>query len=176
MKLAHVLLAILILPHCTTTASSATDVEGVVVMVGSAPGARPILEPNGPKSQVEICPGPNQDYIRQFGGTVVKATGEWDKHKVTKERCFRADAFEVTQLVKGRPAFTGTLPKKGTTPFALTTNDGRVMVLEKPSKGVLELSGKKVIMDLLPSNSTTGSGSATEPLWKVVSYMEIPER
>ncbi|MCX6127364.1 MAG: hypothetical protein NTV34_21800, partial [Proteobacteria bacterium] len=51
------LIAAISITHCTTTSSAPKDIEGVVVMVGSAPNARPVIEPDGPKSQVEICPG-----------------------------------------------------------------------------------------------------------------------
>lgn len=174
MRTFYLVLISVLVSHCTTTSTTAGEIEGVVVMVGSLPNARPVIEPNGPKSQHEVCPSDEQTYLRRFGGTFVKATGEWGEHPVTKERCFHLKSFEVVQLIKGRPSFSGTLIKSSDGLTSLDTTDGRKMVLEHPSKGVSALTGKKVIMDLLPSDKTTAGGK--DPLWKVVSYMEVPAR
>jgi hypothetical protein len=161
--------------YCTTT-SNAGEVEGVVVMVGSVPNARPVIEPNGPKSQIEICKGSEQDYLRNFGSTVVKATGDWVSSDLTKERCFMIRSFVVTQLVKGRTAYTGLL-QKDNDKYSLVPDEAtsKPMQLEHPSKGVVALAGKKLIMDLLPSSKVEVNGIQSQ-VYKVVSYMELPSR
>jgi hypothetical protein len=176
MKLSSIFLVSgLVLPSCTTTSSTAGEIEGVIVMVGSAPNARPVVEPNGPKTQLEICPGSEQDYLRQFGGIIVNGSGEWGEHPVTKERCFNLKSFVVSQLIKGRPAHIGTLQKEQDGQVVLMTEDQKKMTLERPSKGVLELVGKKVVFDLVASPKVASGGNG-EQLWKVVSYMEFPQR
>ncbi len=161
------------LTSCTTTSSTASEIEGVVAMVGSAPNARPIVEPNGPKSQLEVCKGKEQDLLRKLGGTIVKASGEWSTDKLTKERCFAISSVKVTQLVKGRPAFIGNLSKDADGIVTLSSEEGKDMVLEHPAKGVIALVGKKVIMDLVPSVAVNEKKEG-KTLWKVVTYLEHP--
>jgi hypothetical protein len=172
---AALFLSAFVFPGCTTTSSAAGEIEGVVVMVGSVPNARPVVEPNGPKTQLEICPGAEQDYLRRFGGIIISGTGQWSEHPVTKERCFQLKSFAVSQLIKGRPAHVGMLQKENGGQIVLLNQEQKRMTLEHPSKGLLELVGKKVVLDLLASPKAVSGGSG-EQLWKVVSYMEFPER
>lgn len=170
----------LLMVSCTTTNSSSANtnlppidgVEGVVTMVGSSPNARPVIESFNPQSQTEICPGSQRDYLGKFTGTIVKVKGDWGKSKITKEKCYDIKTIEVSQVVKGRPAYVGMLTKKADQTF-LTTLDGKVMVLESPTSGVAGLVGKKVILDMLPS-SNQNPKKGGDPLWKVVTYMEYP--
>ena len=169
------LVAAMFLTHCTTTSSAPKDIEGVVVMVGSAPNARPVIEPDGPKSQIEICPGAEEGFLRRFGGTIIKGEGEASTHPITKERCFLLKSFHVTQLIKGRPAYIGNLIKDTGGNIVLETLDGKKMTIEQPSKGITDLTGKKILIDLLSSPKAAQNGASGQ-LWKVVSYMEFPAR
>ncbi|MCX6127365.1 MAG: hypothetical protein NTV34_21805, partial [Proteobacteria bacterium] len=109
------------------------------------------------------------------GGTIIKGEGEGSTHPVTKERCFLLKSFQVTQLIKGRPAYIGNLTKDANGGIVLETLDGIKMAIEQPSKGITDLTGKKVIIDLLSSPKAAQNGASGQ-LWKVVSYMEFPAR
>jgi hypothetical protein len=176
MNVLSTLISSVLFASCVTTApTKAGEIEGVVVMVGSLPNARPVVESDGAKSQVETCAGPMQDYLRKFGGTIIKGKGEWSTNAATKERCFNLSDFEVTQLIKNRPAFTGILSKNTDGSLALKTLSGATMALESPSKKITTLTGKKVVMDLTISTKTSTTADAVET-WKVVSFMEFPDK
>lgn len=148
------------------------ELEGPITLVGSAPNARPIMDNQPDKNQVNFCPGPQNDAIRRFSGTIVRVNGTWSTSKNTKEKCFEIASFRVTQITKDRPAMTGHL-KKEEAKYVLESDEGKRFVIESPTKGVRELAGKKVIADLVPASQTSDVKSS-EATWKVVSYMEYP--
>jgi hypothetical protein len=182
MQLKTLLLPLLVsLIGCTTTSkeiqANPNEIEGVVVMVGSAPLSRPVVEPNGPKSQVEICAGAKLDEIRKFSGTFIKMVGQWKDDAVAKARCYAVESFKPTQLVKGRPAIIGQLEAHTNDAVILKAETGKEYVILTPSKGVKELVGKKVILDLQqnidPTQKSEKNGGAGVN-WKVVAYMAYP--
>lgn len=145
--------------------------EGSVFMTGSAPNARPVLEAG--KATTALCSGDQRNYLAKFSGTVVSLDGSWSQEKHTKEKCFDIKSIKLLQINKGRPAVIGHLQKEDKNKQTiLTADDGKQYILESPSKGVRGLTGKKVALDLNPSEKMSADGSVN--LWKVVSYMEFP--
>ena len=150
----------------------AAELEGQINIVGSSFNSRPvIILDNNPNQQV-LCPGPMEKPLRMLGGTVTKLTGDWSANKGTKEKCFQVASFAVTQISKGKPAYIGTLIKEANEQYVITDESSKRYSLERASKGLKKLEGKKVITDLVPA--TQGSAGQSEQHWKVVSYMEYP--
>jgi hypothetical protein len=154
----------------------AEEIVGRVSMVGSSFNMRPVIQPNGSKEFVEVCEGAEEVYLRKFGSVTVKAQGSWGQSEKLKSKCFNLTEFKATQLEVGRDSVIGQLAKvEGSGHQIVSDEPGKIYKLEKASRGLKKLEGKRVIIDLVASNAKDDKNKQ-EVLYKVKGFMEYPSR
>jgi hypothetical protein len=144
--------------------------SGVVRMLGSAMNMTVTLSNrDGDVKNIPLCRNGLDKRIGRLGGMTVEAHGHWELEAQTSTgNCFAADTFIVTKTTTGGHPVVGMLSHKGDD-YILTTDDGKIHKLNKISKGLISLAGKKVIVDLRPL-----SDPKEQMEYKVVTYSEYP--
>lgn len=140
--------------------------EGRVRVTGSEGSETTSLQDKDAKSN-DLCMSPLAKKIGHLSGMKTHVLGTM---RASKPECFEAQSFTVIDTGSGRAALVGILSKQGMN-FLVTREDGTKQELEKVPKGLQELIGKKVIIDVKPMDGMKDSGSKS---MRVVSYSEFP--
>jgi copper chaperone CopZ len=145
------------------------EIEGVVRVVGPSATAEIQLDPGSGNKGPAVCRGDVAKRIGKLTGYTVKVKGPWQLRK-GKKQCVTPDEFTVTKASSGRAAIVGTLSQTSGS-YTLASVDGKTHPLSDIPSGLKKLDGKKVIVDLKPSENP----ATKEATYKVVTYSAFPE-
>lgn len=148
-------------------AGEAMPYSGIVREFGSALSSKVGLVKKG-SSTVYLCKSEFSKGLSRYANLTVTVDGQMDEEK----KCLNASAFKLMLMSSGRPALVGVLKKSGKEfEIKATSAVGSSMKefkFKKVPKGLRSYTGKKVVLDIVPSIKHDG-------YHKVVTYMAYPE-
>ena len=146
----------------SSAAASATTIEGTINRSGIGRNMKVSLVKD--ETLVPLCLTSVSKAMSYIQRARVKAEGVNNP----QAKCFNVEKFDILNLPNGNRAVTGKFVQMGKKYYLQTPVEK--FFIQYPTKGLLELLGSKVVVDIYWVNTTAGETS-----YRIGSYLEYPE-